>query len=102
MTLDFPAEGEGSTLDLHRQFADIGQGMLPFLEDPGVPVEDFLQVRPLRLLRLGSVDRPHLQLRGFPLDLLGKRSEERRVGKECVSTCKSRWSPSHYKQKKKQ
>src|SRR3546814_18383792 len=28
------------------------------------------------------------------------RSEERRVGKECVSTCRSRWSPYHYKQKK--
>src|SRR3546814_15784571 len=26
------------------------------------------------------------------------RSEERRVGKECVSTCRSRWSPDHYKQ----
>src|SRR3546814_18368703 len=25
----------------------------------------------------------------------GKRSEERRVGKECVSTCSSRWSPYH-------
>src|SRR3546814_13372481 len=25
------------------------------------------------------------------------RSEERRVGKECVSTCRSRWSPVHYK-----
>src|SRR3546814_14398014 len=25
----------------------------------------------------------------------GDRSEERRVGKECVSTCRSRWSPSH-------
>src|SRR3546814_19229509 len=25
------------------------------------------------------------------------RSEERRVGKECVSTCSSRWSPYHYK-----
>src|SRR3546814_7028455 len=25
----------------------------------------------------------------------GFRSEERRVGKECVSTCRSRWSPSH-------
>src|SRR3546814_5419948 len=25
----------------------------------------------------------------------GKRSEERRVGKECVSTCRSRWSPYH-------
>src|SRR3546814_19396193 len=25
----------------------------------------------------------------------GWRSEERRVGKECVSTCRSRWTPSH-------
>src|SRR3546814_16394381 len=24
-----------------------------------------------------------------------QRSEERRVGNECVSTCRSRWSPSH-------
>src|SRR3546814_14996790 len=32
--------------------------------------------------------------------LQGKaRSEERRVGKECVSTCRSRWSSYHYKQK---
>src|SRR3546814_17497865 len=40
-----------------------------------------------------------------PSDLIGKltvlvanlahRSEERRVGKECVSTCRSRWSPYH-------
>src|SRR3546814_12360542 len=28
------------------------------------------------------------------------RSEDRRVGKECVSTCRSRWSPSHSKKKK--
>src|SRR3546814_10249326 len=27
--------------------------------------------------------------------LRGARSEERRVGKECVSTCRSRWSPYH-------
>src|SRR3546814_17215160 len=27
------------------------------------------------------------------------RSEERRVGKECVSTCSSRWSPYHEKKK---
>src|SRR3546814_14894279 len=26
-----------------------------------------------------------------------QRSEERRVGKECVSTCRSRWLPDHYK-----
>src|SRR3546814_15684579 len=30
----------------------------------------------------------------------GDRSDERRVGKECVSTCRSRWSPCHYKTKK--
>src|SRR3546814_14293586 len=29
----------------------------------------------------------------------GARSEERRVGKECVSTCRSRWSPYHEKKK---
>src|SRR3546814_4175858 len=28
-------------------------------------------------------------------ELLRIRSEERRVGKECVSTCRSRWSPDH-------
>src|SRR3546814_11842908 len=30
------------------------------------------------------------------------RSEERRVGKECVSTCRSRWSQYNKKKKKKQ
>src|SRR3546814_6346149 len=34
-----------------------------------------------------------LQLRLKPLGMM--RSEERRVGKECVSTCRSRWSPYH-------
>src|SRR3546814_18612568 len=29
------------------------------------------------------------------------RSEERRVGKECVSTCRSRWWTYHYKKNKK-
>src|SRR3546814_20750879 len=28
------------------------------------------------------------------------RSDERRVGKECVITCRSRWSTFHYKKKK--
>src|SRR3546814_15216253 len=30
---------------------------------------------------------------------VSKRSEERRVGTECVSTCRSRWSPYHKKKK---
>src|SRR3546814_12204588 len=41
--------------------------------------------------------------RGDPLDFPASprpmspivRSEERRVGKECASTCRSRWSPDH-------
>src|SRR3546814_20613142 len=32
---------------------------------------------------------------GLDKRLAGSRSEERRVGKECVSTCRSRWSPNH-------
>src|SRR5216110_3581404 len=31
-----------------------------------------------------------------------RRSEERRVGKECVSLCRSRWSPYPYKKKRQQ
>src|SRR3546814_4538459 len=32
---------------------------------------------------------------GFELTIGTPRSEERRVGKECVSKCRSRWSPYH-------
>src|SRR3546814_9362509 len=32
---------------------------------------------------------------GAPYECSSPRSEERRVGKECVSTCRSRWSPYH-------
>src|SRR3546814_13790189 len=31
----------------------------------------------------------------YPDGMAGQRSDERRVGKECVSTCRSRWSPYH-------
>src|SRR3546814_21142783 len=38
---------------------------------------------------------PHLPVTAHEI----ARSEARRVGKECVSTCRSRWSPYHYKKK---
>ena len=58
---------------------------------------------------IGRGGRPHLDyLMMFKVLLLQRlhnlsddameyqlRSEERRVGKECVSTCRSRWSPYH-------
>src|SRR3546814_13627906 len=34
-------------------------------------------------------------VRRLGMRILVVRSEERRVGKECVSTCRSRWSPYH-------
>src|SRR3546814_3277697 len=36
-------------------------------------------------------------MKGIRVDVRDRtvRSEERRVGKECVSTCRSRWSPYH-------
>src|SRR3546814_5188085 len=42
---------------------------------------------------------PTLHFQQVDLGGLVDRSEERRVGKECVSTCRSRWSPYHYRKK---
>src|SRR3546814_20980755 len=36
---------------------------------------------------------------GFEPSVEARGSEERRVGKECVGTCSSRWSPYHTKKK---
>src|SRR3546814_13846384 len=38
---------------------------------------------------------PPCPSQGLEHSLHGTRSEERRVGEECVSTCRSRWSPIH-------
>src|SRR3546814_14602459 len=40
-------------------------------------------------------------LGGLAPQAVAVRSEERRVGKECVRTCRARWSPYHKKKKKK-
>src|SRR3546814_19831783 len=42
-------------------------------------------------------DRIGILLPKAPETAYAHRSEERRVGKECVSTCRSRWSQYHYK-----
>src|SRR3546814_5518516 len=59
----------------------------------------------LAIGRRGQNVRLASQLTGWDIDILTEqeeserrqkeRSEERRVGKECVSTCRSRWSPYH-------
>src|SRR3546814_16315952 len=47
-------------------------------------------------------DRDAHRLPPHESQIIPGRSEERRVGKECVSTCRSRWSPYHYKKKAKE
>ena len=50
-------------------------------------VDELMTVEP-EIIALDATARPRP-------GLLKVRSEERRVGKECVSTCRSRWSPYH-------
>src|SRR3546814_17078808 len=42
------------------------------------------------------ISAPAITLRARVVPTATARSEERRVGKECVSQCRSRWSPDHY------
>src|SRR3546814_9943016 len=55
----------------------------------------FLRLGDTRVLRTGDAirlqDRAQIRVGGN----LFSRSEERRVGKECVSTCRYRWSQYH-------
>src|SRR3546814_18065934 len=79
---------------------DIGQHgsgreiLIEPVDDPGMPVETGGRDRAGQ----AQIDvQPAVQ----PLVVEQQRSEERRVGKECVSTCRSRWSPNHEKKKNK-
>src|SRR3546814_5179899 len=53
------------------------------------------RVKTEAVIELRDVDVGRLQLGAAPHHLGDLRSEERRVGQECVSTCRSRWSPYH-------
>src|SRR3546814_19583294 len=86
--------------------SDLGQQLLLLLHDQVVGALGILPVArivlggigPAALLVDGEIAVVHFFGGGLQIDL-GKqalvRSEERRVGKECVSTCRSRWSPYH-------
>src|SRR3546814_21131377 len=52
------------------------------------------------LHHLGYLVRCKQTRRYYPSGRLMHRSEERRVGKECFSPCRSRWSPDHSNKQK--
>src|SRR3546814_15525475 len=75
----------GETLLLRLQFDLDRQAHLTFGNALACEAVEQARIDDRRLV--GAADRAH--------QLGGSRSEERRVGKECVSTCRSRWSPYH-------
>src|SRR3546814_9239821 len=75
-------------LPIYQQLAVVGHGERVDFDLARVGAEEGIVELGEHLLRLLGEVAGQLQ-RG------GDRSEERRVGKECVSTCRSRWSPYH-------
>src|SRR3546814_11240972 len=81
--------------DLTIYVIDVSAGdKLPRKGGPGICKSDLLVINKIDLApmvgaSLEVMDRDARKMRGE------RRSEERRVGKECVSTCRSRWSPYH-------
>src|SRR3546814_9758423 len=59
----------------------------------GLPDGDGREV--CKEMRRAQVVAPIIMLTAVDGEADTIRSEERRVGKECVSTCRSRWSPYH-------
>src|SRR3546814_12573137 len=86
-----------------------GQKQVALLVKDGVPFRTIYRLRlhpgdegkammPETLLRMQNKKAEGLGVT-LPSGQAAVRSEERRVGKECVSTCRSRWSLYHYKKK---
>src|SRR3546814_19020903 len=61
------------------------------LVDPGLVTERVRRI----VRRLSGVPAPRIRIYGFAGQPIADRPEERRVGTECVSTCRSRGSPYH-------
>src|SRR3546814_15024548 len=78
--------------------AEVSMRWLAGLEagKPGAEIGLVLRTFAALGIELTAADIPSPRPGSVDLDaLLSRRSEERRVGKECVSTCRSRWSPDH-------
>src|SRR3546814_2702752 len=67
---------------------------LPIYIDIGIPAIHFKGIEQSMKERQGPIFDAFAAA-GVAILSDNIRSEERRVGKECVSTCRSRWSPYH-------
>src|SRR3546814_15852212 len=88
--LRFPGKAGGEIIE---RFFDISPV-------PLCVIDGALRFRMVNEAAASIIGLPAASLTGHPVtNIIPKtktlRSEERRVGKECVSTCRSRWSPYH-------
>ena len=77
-----------------------GAGLIWSLRTDGAQVVRGVSAVSLAFLDFGvdSSNQNLAEYTGAILEVLGQvilRSEERRVGKECIAWCRSRWSPYH-------
>src|SRR3546814_11945064 len=87
-----PADAAARELEEETGYrAAIMENLGRFYSSPGMVSESFTLFKATNLTKTGPGG-------GTPDENIAVhrvRSEERRVGKECVSTCRSRWSPYH-------
>src|SRR3546814_16091395 len=92
-------ERRGFTVETAYTVADglaVARRLAPRYAVVDLRLDDGSGLEVVQALREARDDARVIVLTGY-----GTRSEERRVGKECVSTCSSRWSPYHLKNKKR-
>src|SRR3546814_11437262 len=74
----------------------VGPSLADIVDRPAATAEGFKYSAAMQEFGAGDAVWDAANLDAYLADPKG-RSEERRVGKECVSTCRSRWSPYHHK-----
>src|SRR3546814_17759740 len=84
-----PAEPYLITSDERLDYARVNSSLVEFIElqaNLAIEQEEAIESGELKLvpIKVNHEKSPYYKM---------WRSEERRVGKECVSTCRSRWSP---------
>src|SRR3546814_12400797 len=79
---------------LKQEFAEVERFYVPV--HAVVRIDEVKKAGPVRVIEGGGGGSNVTPLPFYTFGGDGKkRSEERRVGKECVSKCRSRWSPNH-------
>ena len=94
--------------EIERAYESVDEELAEHIERARIQVQAFAELQRQTMLNLEVETLPGVTLghKHVPVEAVGSyspggvypliaRSEERRVGKECTSWCRSRWSPYH-------